>query len=146
MKAAPPCGAPLQNLSAGGALLVAAQQLLAASRGIPIAPHVDVDIPSAGSAPAIDIDIQPRAPVRSVSVGAPSADIDVDIATLVRPLTASTFVARAHLRAAIAPFFLRCARTGTLPAAVLATSARFATLCTISSRRPSLIALLHLQH
>jgi hypothetical protein len=133
-------------VSAGGALLVATQQLLAANRGIPIAPHVDVDIPSAGSAPAIDIDIHPHAPVRSVSVGAPSADIDVDIATLVRRLTAHTSVARAHLRASIASFFLLCARTGTLPAAVLATSARFATLSTISRRRPFLIALLHLQH
>jgi hypothetical protein len=137
-------------MSAGGELPVATQQLLAANRGIPIGPHVDVAIPSAGSAPAIDIDIDidihPRASVRSVSVSAPAADIDVNIATLVRPLTASTFIARVHLRASIAPFFLRCARTGTLTAAVLATSARFATLCTISSRRPFLIALLHLQH
>lgn len=99
-------------MSAGGALPVATQQLLAANGGIPIGPHVDVAIPSAGSAPAIDIDIHARAPVRSVSVSAPAADIDVDIATLVRPLTASTFVARAHLRASIAPFFLPCARTG----------------------------------
>src|SRR5678815_2789810 len=52
-------------------------------------------------------------------------------------------VARAHLRASIASFLLRCARTGTLPAAVLATSARFATLSTISRRWPFLIALLH---
>jgi len=115
-------------MSAGGELPVATQQLLAANRGIPIGPHVDVAILSAGSAPAIDIDIDihPRASVRSVSVSAPAADIDVNIATLVRPLTASTFVARVHLRASIAPFFLRCARIGTLPAAVLATSARFA--------------------
>ena len=122
------------NLSARRTLPVATQNVLAVhTAAIPIPPHADIDIPSAGSAPAIDIDIHPGAPVRPVSVAAPRADVDVDIAALLplRPVTARTFATRAHLSATIAlilryawiaAFFLRCASTRTLTA-VLAASA-----------------------
>jgi hypothetical protein len=51
--------------------------LAAARRPVAIAAHIDIDIPSAGSAPAIGINVDFRAPVDSVSVAAPSTDIDV---------------------------------------------------------------------
>jgi hypothetical protein len=144
-----PRGAPLQNASPGDALLVATQKVLAAhTAAIPISPHADIDVPSSGAVPAIDIDVHPGAPICPISVAAPSADIDVDIGALLRPrpLTARTFVARAHLGASIA-FVLLCARSGALPAAVLAASARIATLSTtVASARPFLITLLDLQH
>jgi hypothetical protein len=98
--------------------------------------------------PAIDIDTHPGAPICPCSVAAPSADIDVDIGALLRPrpLSARTFVARAHLGASIA-FVLRCAGSGALPAAVLAASARIATFsATTASARTFLITLLNLQH
>jgi hypothetical protein len=98
--------------------------------------------------PAIDIDAHPGAPICPCSVAAPSADIDVDIGALLRPrpLSARTFVARAHLAASIA-FVLRCARSGALPAAVLAASAGIAALsATTASARTFLITLLDLQH
>ena len=141
------------NLSAGHTLPVATQNVLAAhTAAIPIPPHADIDIPPAGSATTIDIDIHPGAPVGPVSVAAPPADVDIDIATLLRPrpVTPRTFVTRAHLcatiplilrYASIAAFFLRCAL-----AAVLAASARIGTLCTaIASARSFLFALLDLQ-
>src|SRR6185295_5335542 len=144
-----PCGAPLQFASPGGALLVATQNVLAAhTAAIPISPHADIDVPPSGAVPAIDIDTHPGAPICPCSVAAPSADIDVDIGALLRPrpLSARTFVARAHLGASIA-FVLRCAGSGALPAAVLAASARIATLsATTASARTFLIALLDLQH
>jgi hypothetical protein len=143
-----PCGAPLQNASPGDALLVATQNVLAAhTAAISISPHADIDVPSSGAVPAIDIDIHPGAPICPISVAAPSADIDVDVGALLRPrpLSARTFVARAHLGASIA-FVLRCAGSGALPAAVLAASARIATLsATTASARTFLITLLDLQ-
>jgi hypothetical protein len=130
-------------------LLVATQNVLAAhTAAIPISPHADIDAPSSGAVPTIDIGIHPRAPICPISVAAPCADIDVDIGALVRPrpLTARTFVARAHLGASIA-FVLRCAGSGALPTADLAASARIATFSTtIGSARPFLITLLDLQH
>jgi len=143
-----PCGAPLQNASPGDALLVATQNVLAAhTAAIPISPHADIDVPPSGAVPAIDIDTHPGAPICPCSVTAPSADIDVDIGALLRPrpLSARTFVARAHL-GAIA-FVLRYAGSGALPPAVLAASARIATLsATTASARTFLIILLDLQH
>ena len=103
------------NLSARRTLPVATQNVLAVhTAAIPIPPHAG-------------------APVRPVSVAAPRADVDVDIAALLplRPVTARTFATRAHLSATIAlilryawiaAFFLRCASTRTLTA-VLAASA-----------------------
>jgi hypothetical protein len=143
----------MQNASPGDALLVATQNVLAApTAAIPISPDADADadadVPSSTAVSAIDIDTHPGAPNCPISVAAPSADIDVDIGALLRlrPLTARTFVARAHLGASIG-FVLRCARSGALPAAVLATSTRIATLSTtIASARSFLITLLDLQY
>jgi hypothetical protein len=144
-----PCGAPLQNVSPGDALLVATQNVLAAhTAAIPISPHADIDVPPSGAVPAIDIDTHPGAPICPCSVAAPSADIDVDIGALLRPrpLSARTFVARAHLGASIAFVLGGCAGSGALPAAVLAASARIATLsATTASARTFLITLLDLQ-
>jgi hypothetical protein len=108
-------------------LLVATQNVLAVhTAAIPISPDADIDT-SAGSAPAIDINVDPGAPVgsiatavaididihvgtpvRPVSVAAPPTDVDVDIAALLRscPVTAPTLVTWAHLCAMI-PFILR---------------------------------------
>jgi hypothetical protein len=64
------------------ALPVATQEILAVSRRIPITAHANTDIPSAGSASAVDINANcSAAPV--CSVAAPSTvDIHVDIAAL----------------------------------------------------------------
>jgi hypothetical protein len=41
--------------------------LAAHTAAIPISPHADIDIPSAGSALAIDINVDPRAPVGPIA-------------------------------------------------------------------------------
>ena len=63
--------------SASSALPVATQNLLAATRAIVVPPHVDIDIASVRSAPAIGIDVDPGMPFGPVAT--PSIDIDVDI-------------------------------------------------------------------
>jgi hypothetical protein len=103
------------------ALPVAPQYFLAATTRVPIAPaiapHVNIDIPSAVSAPAVDINVDSRAPIGSVA--APSTvDVDVNVGALLAPTRS--------------PFILRCpstlsttvatGRIRTLPAGVLATS------------------------
>jgi len=53
-----------KGVSAGHALLVTTYDVLAAyTAAIPIAPHADIDIPSSGAVPAINTNVDSRAPI-----------------------------------------------------------------------------------
>jgi hypothetical protein len=77
-------------MSASDALPVAAQDVLAVARPIAVAPHVDVGVASAGSAAAIDINVDSRTPLGPVSIAAPATDVDIDIGAPLGPASVAT--------------------------------------------------------
>ena len=93
-KAAPLTGRRLQNASAGPALTIATQNVFTADRAARAAvavtaPDADIDVGSPGAAvPAIDINVDPRAPIGSEAV-ATMVDVDIDIAAAVLSTTRS---------------------------------------------------------
>jgi hypothetical protein len=142
-----PLWTPLHIASlAGNALPVATQEVLAATGGVAVTSNVYIGAtPSRAASALIDVNVDSRAPVGSVSTASPSSDIDVDIG-------ARTFLARPHPCATVATltlccaFILRSPRTGALPAISGARRATFSAPVLAASGGPFVFALLHLQH
>jgi hypothetical protein len=133
-------------VSARHALLVAAQYFLAATAtciaiATAIAPHIDIDIPSTMSPPAVGINVDTRAPSGSITVPT-TVDIDTDIGALLSPMC--SLITRTRLRSSVA-FILRCCRT--FSATIAATGIGSLTASVLAaSTRSFLVRLLYLQH
>ena len=132
--------------SAGHALPIATQNLLAASWRITIAPHIDIDVATTGPASTIRVNVDSGTSVAPLS---PSLTIDVHVyvTALLRSRAVATraLLARAHSRAAVLTTLL-CRRTATLGGAVPTAGAIFAAVFRLASARSRrLTALLHFQ-